>query len=86
MTALLPSTTFLEDFMSNVSYIIKSNHHMFPITLGHHTFLHLSPPGAGKTTLLRLIAGQESHDTGALTRNNGATVGYLTQVGLGALH
>ncbi|KAL6746405.1 P-loop containing nucleoside triphosphate hydrolase protein [Haematococcus lacustris] len=39
----------------------------------------VGPNGTGKSTLLKLVAGIETHDTGTLTRNKGATVGYLPQ-------
>ncbi|KAG1674033.1 hypothetical protein FOA52_000339 [Chlamydomonas sp. UWO 241] len=35
--------------------------------------------GSGKSTLLRIIAGLESNDSGSLTRNKGAAIGYLPQ-------
>ena len=35
--------------------------------------------GAGKTTLLRIIAKEQSPDTGEVTRPNGLTTGYLPQ-------
>ena len=40
------------------------------------------PNGAGKTTLLRMLAGLDEPDTGAITKRNGLTVGYLPQDGL----
>lgn len=38
------------------------------------------PPPPGKSTLLKIIAGQDSHNNGVVTRNKGARVGYLPQV------
>ncbi|MHC4235141.1 MAG: ATP-binding cassette domain-containing protein, partial [Planctomycetota bacterium] len=35
--------------------------------------------GAGKTTLFKLIVGQESPDTGTVTRTRGLSVGILAQ-------
>ncbi|HSH68493.1 MAG TPA: ABC-F family ATP-binding cassette domain-containing protein [Deferrisomatales bacterium] len=39
----------------------------------------VGPNGAGKTTLLRLLAGQESPDSGTLALPRGLQVGYLPQ-------
>ncbi len=38
--------------------------------------------GTGKSTLLKIIAGVESLDYGAISRNKGITLGYLPQDGL----
>lgn len=35
--------------------------------------------GTGKTTLLRIIAGDESADSGSVVRRNGLRIGYLPQ-------
>lgn len=35
--------------------------------------------GTGKSTMLRIIAGQESPDSGSVILNNGVTMGYLPQ-------
>ncbi len=35
--------------------------------------------GAGKTTLLRIITGEQQATSGAVTRNNDCTIGYLPQ-------
>ena len=35
--------------------------------------------GAGKSTLLKIIAGQESHDSGEIIRPKGTSIGYLAQ-------
>lgn len=40
----------------------------------------VGPNGAGKSTLLKIIAGSEGHNSGVVTRNKGARVGYLPQV------
>src|SRR5205807_2991159 len=40
------------------------------------------PNGAGKTTLLKMLAGLDSPDSGAITKPNALTVGYLPQDGL----
>ena len=39
----------------------------------------VGPNGAGKTTLLDMIAGRLSPDSGVITINNKAVIGYLTQ-------
>ncbi len=39
----------------------------------------VGPNGAGKTTLLEMIAGRMSPDSGAITINKKAVIGYLTQ-------
>jgi ABC transport system ATP-binding/permease protein len=39
----------------------------------------IGPNGSGKSSLLRLLVGRDAHDTGTLTRNRGATVGWLSQ-------
>jgi len=39
----------------------------------------VGPNGAGKTTLCRLLAGLEEPDTGRVSHDRGATVGYLPQ-------
>ncbi|MGM9803887.1 MAG: ABC-F family ATP-binding cassette domain-containing protein [Muribaculaceae bacterium] len=36
--------------------------------------------GTGKTTLLKILAGQESYDSGKVTFNNNIRVGYLEQI------
>ena len=36
--------------------------------------------GSGKTTLLRIIAGEESYDSGSLVFRNDLRVGYLKQL------
>jgi ATP-binding cassette subfamily F protein 3 len=33
--------------------------------------------GSGKSTLLKLIAGLDQNDSGALTRNKGASIGWV---------
>ncbi len=40
----------------------------------------IGPNGAGKSTLLRIIAGQESPDSGTLSLQKGLRVGFLAQV------
>ena len=42
----------------------------------------VGPNGAGKSTLLKIIAGQDDHNGGVVTRNKGARVGYLPQADL----
>ncbi len=39
----------------------------------------VGPNGAGKTTLCRILAGVEEPDAGRVSRDRGATVGYLPQ-------
>ncbi|WIA12397.1 hypothetical protein OEZ85_012443 [Tetradesmus obliquus] len=39
----------------------------------------VGPNGAGKSTLLRIMSGQADHDSGQISRNRGAKVGYLPQ-------
>ena len=39
----------------------------------------IGPNGAGKSTLFRILVGQESMDSGDITRANGLRVGYLAQ-------
>jgi ATP-binding cassette subfamily F protein 3 len=39
----------------------------------------VGPNGAGKSTLFKLILGQEEADSGLITRQRGATVGFLPQ-------
>ncbi len=39
----------------------------------------VGPNGSGKSTLLRIIAGEESPDTGTVSRAPGTTLGYLPQ-------
>lgn len=39
----------------------------------------VGPTGSGKSTLLRLLAGLDSPDSGEITTEAGAIVGYLTQ-------
>ncbi|HSG06388.1 MAG TPA: ATP-binding cassette domain-containing protein, partial [Nitrospiria bacterium] len=39
----------------------------------------VGPNGAGKTTLLEMIAGKTSPDSGSVSVNKNAVVGYLTQ-------
>ena len=39
----------------------------------------IAPNGKGKSTLLRIIAGEESPDTGSVIFRNDITVGYLEQ-------
>jgi ATP-binding cassette subfamily F protein 3 len=42
-------------------------------------FAIVGPNGAGKTTLLELITGDQSADTGTVTRAKGTVIGYLRQ-------
>ncbi len=42
----------------------------------------VGPNGAGKSTLLKIIAGEQSFDSGSLHMSNTATVGYLPQDGV----
>jgi ATPase subunit of ABC transporter with duplicated ATPase domains len=56
------------------SYNYKGNVHIT------HTMLIECPAGAGKSTLLRIISGQADHDSGQISRNRGAKIGYLPQV------
>jgi ATP-binding cassette subfamily F protein 3 len=44
----------------------------------------VGPNGVGKTTLCRILAGQETPDTGAVSRARTTTVGYLPQDAGGA--
>ena len=39
----------------------------------------VGPNGAGKSTLFKLILGQEEADSGTISRQRGATVGFLPQ-------
>jgi ATP-binding cassette subfamily F protein 3 len=39
----------------------------------------IGPNGAGKTTLFKIIVGQESLDSGEITKLNGLRIGYLEQ-------
>jgi ATP-binding cassette subfamily F protein 3 len=42
----------------------------------------VGPNGAGKSTLLKVIAGEQTPDSGAVKMSNTATVGYLPQDGV----
>src|SRR5436190_23961322 len=39
----------------------------------------VGPNGAGKSTLFSLLLGQETPDTGLITRQRGVTIGFLPQ-------
>lgn len=39
----------------------------------------VGPNGTGKSTLLKVIANNEQHDSGFVSRNKGASIGYLAQ-------
>ncbi len=50
----------------------------FSITAGDRIGL-IGPNGSGKTTLLKILAGQESQDSGLISMKRGLTVGYVPQ-------
>ena len=50
----------------------------FSINQGEHVGV-IGPNGAGKTTLFKIIVGQESLDSGQITKANGLRIGYLEQ-------
>lgn len=50
----------------------------FSINQGEHVGV-IGPNGAGKTTLFKILTGQESLDSGILTKSNQLRVGYLEQ-------
>src|SRR5262245_27567033 len=50
----------------------------FIINPGHRVGL-VGPNGSGKTTLLRIITGQEQPDSGRVSLDPGANIGYLAQ-------
>ena len=50
----------------------------FSINQGEHVGV-IGPNGAGKTTLFKIIVGQETLDSGQITKSNGLRIGYLEQ-------
>lgn len=50
----------------------------FAVNEGEHVGV-IGPNGAGKTTLFRIIVGQETLDSGELTKANQLRIGYLEQ-------
>ncbi|MBY0451460.1 MAG: ATP-binding cassette domain-containing protein, partial [Bdellovibrionaceae bacterium] len=50
----------------------------FTVGLDEHIGV-IGPNGAGKTTLFKIIVGEESLDTGEITKANGLRIGYLEQ-------
>jgi ATP-binding cassette, subfamily F, member 3 len=59
----------IQTILQDVSFVINS---------GDRVGL-VGPNGSGKTTLLRIITGQESPDSGRVSFQAGASVGYLAQ-------
>jgi ATP-binding cassette subfamily F protein 3 len=57
---------------------ILFNNAGFSINQGEHVGV-IGPNGAGKTTLFKIIVGQESLDSGDITKLNGLRIGYLEQ-------
>ena len=50
------------------------------ISLNNHDRIGIiGPNGSGKSTLIKIMAGQESVDTGIVTRRNDIRVAYVTQ-------
>lgn len=50
----------------------------FAVNAGEHVGV-IGPNGAGKTTLFKILAGQETLDSGGIVRANGLRLGYLEQ-------
>lgn len=50
----------------------------FSVNINEHIGV-IGPNGAGKTTLFKILAGEDSLDTGEITKANGLRIGYLEQ-------